>query len=760
MRTYTLLFALLPLVSHAAVLETDLLIVGGDESGCAAAVQAARLGVRRIVLTNDIQWLGGQFSTQGIGPLDEWTLLNGKRVNFPRSGQFQEVVGSIRAHNTMTYGVATPGNSWCGTDTIEPKAAARIFEERLSPYMEAGTGQIRVLRGWEPVSVQRSGVRVSGVTFSKTDHPGETMEVRAALTVDSSDWGDVIRLSGAKYMAGPDLKSRFKEPGAPVTLEADAHQEMNPITWCVFLREAGEAAVIPKPQRYDERFFAGMAKVPPWKEWDGSGGIYNFAGWCVYTHRRIVDRAHFALAPGSEAVVLNWPVHDYPLCNLPRHVADALERLETGASRKNIVDMTHAQRRVIYEDAKQHSLGFLYYLQTAAHERVGDHPRSFRYMTLADDYGTTDQLPPKPYIREGLRLDALYILKEQDIRTERSEPFWAEAMVPDGVFGFQFNMDFHPTRRRFVDGDTAKPWIGEHVGSRNWSTHTDRAMLPLRSLVPVDMDGLLGASKNIGVTSMVQSALRLHGQMTHVGTAVGCVAALALERGKQPREIAASMALVREVQRRMVRGAGGPGTLLWPYHDLSPDAPYFEAANMLSVAGIWRTDKGSVRFSPEQPVTRREVAVSLARLCRSLGDSKDWPALDAKPRFPDLPQDDPDRALIEAFFGWGSFEGKWDKFQPDAKVTWGELNQWFRALGLPEFPSLGGGAAKHSLTRAECVDYLYRVLQRRGEWLSEGKLWLQSGGDEDGDGAGDLEDPLPFDRDNNNIPDRLQPPGP
>jgi hypothetical protein len=212
MRTRTLLFALLPLASHAAVIETDLLIVGADESGCAAAVQAARLGVRRIVLTNDIQWLGGQFSTQGIGPLDEWTLVNGKRVNFPRSGQFQEVVGSIRAHNTLTYGVATPGNSWCGTDTIEPKAAARIFEERLSPYMEAGTGQVRVLRGWEPVSVQCSGVRVSGVTFSKVDHPGETMEVRAALTVDSSDWGDVIRLSGAKYMAGPDLKCRFKEP--------------------------------------------------------------------------------------------------------------------------------------------------------------------------------------------------------------------------------------------------------------------------------------------------------------------------------------------------------------------------------------------------------------------------------------------------------------------------------------------------------------------------------------------------------------------
>ncbi len=121
-----------PGVFPAEDLETDLLIVGADESGCAAAVQAARLGVKRIILTNDHQWLGGQFCTQGIGPIDEWTVVEGKRVNFPRSGPFLEIVERIRAHNRLAYGVATPGNSWCGSDTIEPKAAAAIFEEWLA----------------------------------------------------------------------------------------------------------------------------------------------------------------------------------------------------------------------------------------------------------------------------------------------------------------------------------------------------------------------------------------------------------------------------------------------------------------------------------------------------------------------------------------------------------------------------------------------------------------------------------------------------
>ncbi len=43
--------AILP-VRGAEVVEADLLIGGGNESGCAAAVQAARLGVERVVLVN------------------------------------------------------------------------------------------------------------------------------------------------------------------------------------------------------------------------------------------------------------------------------------------------------------------------------------------------------------------------------------------------------------------------------------------------------------------------------------------------------------------------------------------------------------------------------------------------------------------------------------------------------------------------------------------------------------------------------------
>jgi hypothetical protein len=756
MKRLLLSVTLLTASLQGEVFETDLLIVGGNESACAAAVQAARLGVKHIVLVNDIQWLGGQFSAEGVGCLDEWTTINGKRVNFPRSGLFLEMVQRIRAHNSATYGKANPGNAFCGTETIEPAAAAKIFEELLKPHVDAG--MLRIERDWEPAKVIVEQGRVASVIFHRSAEAAPTLTVRARLTIDASDWGDVIRLSGAKYGAGPDLRSRFDEPSAPERFDDAGAQEMNPISWCVVLREAGRDSTIPAPATYDARSFAALDKTPPWVDSDMSEGIYAKTGWSIYTHRRLVDRWHNGFAPGTEATFLNWPVQDYPVCQLPQRVVDALEKTEPGASRKNIVVLTPAQRRVIFADAKAHSLGMLHHLQTKVHERVGDFPQSFRYMTLTDEFGTGDKLPPKPYIREGLRLEALAMLSENDIRAATREPRWARVLPTDSILGFQFNIDFHPTRRKFVAGDRNGPWQYVHTTSRGWHTDTDRAVFPLRGLVPVEMDGLLGAGKNIGVSSVVQSALRLHNQMMLIGQASATLAWMSMRDGVQPREIAGSVPRVREIQQLLVRGRGGPGVLIWPWQDVAVDDSHFEAANLLAVRGIWVPDADSVLFQPAKIVTRRELAGLLARLHRATLNAKDWPVADA-PRFADVPANDRDRTFIEAMIAWGQFDPQEATFNPDGQSNWGMLHRWLTALGLPASNGLAAADRKDfPLTRAECAQQLWRALQLAGEWSPKDQQWLRPAEDDDGDGRQNLEDMLPFDRDNDSIPDRLQPP--
>ncbi len=708
-RSLLLLMPWLGVVLQGAPIEADLLVVGGGESACAAAAQAARLGGGRVVLVNDIDWLGGQFSAEGVGCLDEWTTVHGKRVNFPRSGLFQEVVERMRAHNSARYGVPAPGNAFCGTETIEPAAAAKIFEELVGPHVEAGL--LRIERGWEPQRVEVREGRVSGVVFGRAGGKGDgpQMEVRARLTIDASDWGDVIRLSGAAYGAGPDLRERFGEPSAPEAFDEAGRQEMNPLSWCVVLREATGDQTVARPRSYDPRSFAALDKTPPWVDSDMSGGIYSMTGWSVYTHRRLVDRWHLGLPAGTEATFLNWPVQDYPLCQLPQRVVDALERSEPGASRKNIVDLTPAQRRIVFEDARQHALGMLYHLQTAVHDRVGDFPQSFRHLRLTEEFGTSDRLPPKPYVREGLRLEALYMLREQDIRAATREPKWAKFMPEDAVFGFQFNIDFHPTRRRFLTEDRDGPWQYVHTPERGWHTDTDRAVFPLRGLVPVTMDGLIGGGKNLGVSSVVQSALRLHGQMMHAGQAAGTLAWICLRDACQPREIADDSARVREVQLRLVRGCGGPGVLLWPWQDLHPNDLHFEAANLLAVRGIWQTDADSVFFEPSRSMTRRELARRLVALLDRL---RPPPQVPDEPVYEDVAAGDPDRAAIEAMVLGGDFAPLARRFQPDAPATWATLHAWLTRSGLAASPGLlEKGRAELPLTRAEAVRHLWRALQ-------------------------------------------------
>jgi len=716
--------------------DIDLLIVGGNEAAVAAAVQAARMGVKDIVLVNDIEWLGGQFSSEAVGAVDEWTIVNGKRTNFPRSGMFLEIINRIQAHNLSKYGKATPGNAVTATDTIEPAAAAAIFTDFLKTY------GVQVESNALPDGIVQDGDRTV-VVFRRTKSDGRQLDqivVRARQVIDCSDWGDVVKLSGAEYFAGPDPRSRFDEPSAPEEVTDRNRNEMNPISYCLVLRERDDLATMDKPPHYDERRYycavnttraqfdaLGFPKgvlalnTPPFVDSAYPEGIYS-RNQSVYTQRRLLDQHHNNLAAGSERILINWVAQDYPLYDYPRWVVDALEATERGASRKNIVDMTYKQRQIVFDDAKWHALGLLCFLQNLPDQAMAE---KFQKLKRVDDFGTIDKLPPKPYVREGLRLHALSMLREQDIRTPHAEPKWAKVMPHDGLFGFQFNIDFHPTRRQFLNDDNSGPWGLIHTPTRNWSTHTDRAMLSARSLVPVKVDHLIGCSKNIGLTSITSSALRLHGQMMLTGQAAGALAAVCLEKKLEPREVVKDGRLIESLQRTLVQGSKEqPGVLLWPYHDLPPDAPHFVAANLLAVWGILPGRPETIFFEPEQTVSRCEAIGALNRAVASL----------ARPEL--------NREVIAASYPGVKF---------DEPATCEELRKWIQGESLPvdNQPTVG------PLSRAKLATMLFHAIKDQPRWHAPDEKYLVVGHDADGDGVADLDDPLPFDKDNDNVPDRI-----
>ena len=130
--------------------ECDLLIVGGSESAVAAAIQAARLGVKRIVLVNDGTWLGGQFTSEAIGAVDEWTKYRDGRVPFPRSGLFLEIMTMIEDDMQRKYGLRRPGNCFCAWTTCEPRDTEALFRKLIAPYLAENGGPIEMLENVEP----------------------------------------------------------------------------------------------------------------------------------------------------------------------------------------------------------------------------------------------------------------------------------------------------------------------------------------------------------------------------------------------------------------------------------------------------------------------------------------------------------------------------------------------------------------------------------------------------------------------------------
>ncbi len=556
----------------AETIQTDLLIVGGTESGCAAAVQAARMGVKSITLVNDIDWLGGQFTAEALVAIDENRGPSGygHGVPFPRSGLFKEVIDRIEAHNLATYGQARPGNTRVIT-TCRPTDAERAFRELIRPYVKSG--QIRIISGYHPVGSTVEQDRLQAVRFAATEGDLAEIDVVARLTVDASDWGDAIKVSGAAYEFGPDLQEKYGEPLAPTSRADYPLTDMNPITYCMVLNETDEYRAIPMPPGYDRRNYTDhrYPRDPLW----------------LYASRRVIDHYGFPEIDHPDVVLLCFPAFDYPLDVLPEEVVRKLEATGAGASKKNIVEMSRQQRQIVFENAKQYSLGFLHYLQTEVHDAMEDQTHSFRRMEPSDEFGTADRMPPKPYVRESLRLKAMYMMRQQDTTGHGNRAtHFATAMYHDGVACWQFEYDFHPTKRRFLDnGNTGGPWANEFREGRTWGPpYSGPSLFPLRSLVPEKIDGLLGAQKNLGYSSIVSSAVRLHDQSMAIGQAAGAVAAVSLLQEVEPREIPYDRGLLSNVWEGLCqRLDNGVPQTLWPYQDLETDHPAFEAVNLLAV---------------------------------------------------------------------------------------------------------------------------------------------------------------------------------
>lgn len=382
--------------------------------------------------------------------------------------------------------------------------------------------------------------------------------IDAKLIIDATELGDVMATAGAKYDIGMDSKEKTGEVYAP----ENANDIIQDMTYVVVLKDFGQGAdkTIKKPKGYNPKEFDCACDV---SDPAADGG----------PNENCLEMINYAKLPNNKYMI-NWPK-----CGNDIYL--------------NIINQTSAERTEALKEAKLHTLRFLYYLQTEL---------GFKNLGIAEgEFPTADNLPMIPYHRESRRVDGLAKLALQHV----SNPFdQKEAYYRTGIAVGDYTIDHHHLKNPKAP---AIDFVKIKVPSYN---------VPLGSLIPKDVEGLIVAEKSISVTNIVNGASRLQPVVLGIGQAAGALAAVALKNNVQPSKVN-----IREVQQALLTS----NAYLMPYIDVKPADSHFAAIQRIGATGILKGTglpykwANQTWFYPERAISEFELVTGLKTYYNELG---------------------------------------------------------------------------------------------------------------------------------------------
>lgn len=501
-------------------LHADVAVVGGGLGGVAAALAAARHG-RRVVVTEEGPWLGGQLTAQAVPP-DEHPWIE----QFGCTASYRTLREGIRAYYRRWYPLTAaarserhlnPGGGWVSNLCCEPGVAVAVIDALLAPHRAAG--RVRVLHHHRPVTVATGGDRIDAVTVEHSGS-GERTVLVSPYVLDATETGEVLALGGVEHVTGSEARADTGEPHAGEQARPDNQQA---VTHCFALtHHPGEDHTIGRPDGYER---LRDLRLPGWP-----GPLLDLAApdpktgetvpWTLtpnpsgdpldvradmraggraelWTFRRIAARQLFADgAYPSDVTLVNWPQADY-----------------TGGP---IIGPDAAAHRA---GARALAQGLLYWLQTEAPRPDGGTGWP-GLKPCPEVLGTPDGFAQAVYVRESRRLRGVTTVREQDLSMAVRGDAGARS-YPDRVGVGCYRIDLHPTT-----GGDGYVDIGAHPYE-----------IPLGALLPVRVTNLLPAAKNLATTHVTNGCYRLHPTEWNVGEAAGLLAVYCLERATSPHAV-------------------------------------------------------------------------------------------------------------------------------------------------------------------------------------------------------------------------------
>ena len=332
-------------------LSADLVVIGGGLGGIAAALAAARNGLR-VILTEETDWIGGQITQQAVPPDENrWIETVGCTATYQ---QFRQGIREYyRKHYPLTDAARAdkffnPGNSWVTRIGGEPRVALAVLNEMLAPFV--ASGQIKILLQHKAISAATTGDRVEAVAVRDLES-GHEIILHAPFFADATEQGDLLPLTKTEYTVGAEAKSETGEAHAQDVADPG---NLQGFTMCFAMEYlAGEDHTLAKPRDYDfwRNFTHSTSAQKNYHVLNFEEEASKKIGFDpekrkgFFTYRRIADRDLFR--PGfyrGDISIVNWPQNDYSF----------------GA----ICDVSEAEFQKHVAAAKQMSLSLLYWLQT------------------------------------------------------------------------------------------------------------------------------------------------------------------------------------------------------------------------------------------------------------------------------------------------------------------------------------------------------------------------------------------------------------
>jgi hypothetical protein len=177
---------------------------------------AQSAGLSNVVLVEELDWLGGQLTSQAVPPDEHpWIEI------FGATRSYREFRSQIRDYYYRNYPLTpqagsrralNPGNGSVSKLCHEPRVALAVLEQLLAPYVSGH--QLIVLRRHKAISADTHSDSVKAVTVRSLGS-GDSLTLSGQFFIDATEMGDLLPLTRTEYVTGFESRRQTQEPHAP-----------------------------------------------------------------------------------------------------------------------------------------------------------------------------------------------------------------------------------------------------------------------------------------------------------------------------------------------------------------------------------------------------------------------------------------------------------------------------------------------------------------------------------------------------------------